>query len=121
MSKIISRLHRRQLPKLPSRPTVVKILHDRFGLNYRTFNSAKLRFYQSRFNDKRRWICRLLAQTLSEDFLVISIDESSFSTSQLSKRRWQSELILEQRHRELDRRARQLPPPSSALVGMDVQ
>ena len=81
MSQIVRGLHQGHLPRIPSRSTVTKVLHDRFGLSYRAFNPVKLRQYQAKFNDKRLWICRLLAQILSEDYLVVSIDESSFSTS----------------------------------------
>ena len=60
VNQIVGKLHHHNLPKIPSRPVIIKILHDRFGLSYRSFNSAKLHFYQSRFNDKRMWISRLL-------------------------------------------------------------
>ena len=78
---VVHRLHAIGLPKVPSKSTVEKIMHDRFHLSYRSFNSAKLRLYQTKFNEKRVWIFRLLAKVLSEDFLVVSIDESSFTTS----------------------------------------
>ena len=118
-------LYRRGLPRVPFGNTVVKILHDRFGLNWRAFNTARLHFYQARFNDKRMWVARLLVQCLSEDYLVVSVDESSFSTSQMSRRRWQpklhSELILEQRHRELRRQASQLPSAVGAAESRDAE
>ena len=119
MNQIVSGLHQGRLPRIPSKTTVTKIIHDRFGLSYRAFNSAKLRMYQAKFNEKRVWICRLLAQALSEDFLVVSIDESSFSTSQLARMKWQpkhsSEAELEQRHRERRVRDRVTAPASDPV------
>ena len=80
VQQVMCKLRGSDLFRIPAKTTVTKIIHDRFGLSYRAFNSAKLRMNQQKFNDKRLWICRLLAQTLSEDYLVVSIDESSFST-----------------------------------------
>ena len=105
MNTIVSRLYHHDLPRIPSRSTVVKILHDRFGLSHRAFNSVKLRQYQTKFAAKRLWLCRLLVQVLSDNFLVVSIDESSFSTRQTTRKKWMptlsSELLLEERHRRL--------------------
>ena len=123
MKQVVDGLHRRNLPKVPSASTVTRMLHDRFGLSHRAFDSARLRFFQTKFNDKRLWTCRLLAQTLSEDYLVVSVDESSFSTCQTSRSKWQpklqSQLLLEERHRELRRRAREPLAASPVSTGLD--
>ena len=49
-----------------------------------------MRFNDVRFNPKRLWFCRVLAQILLDDVIVINIDESSFNfRNHRQGREWQ--------------------------------
>jgi hypothetical protein len=54
-------------------------MKDHFGLSHRRLEGRDLRFNDVRFNPKRLWFCRVLAQILLDDVIVINIDESSFN------------------------------------------
>ena len=62
----------------PSLPTIDRMLKKHFHLRYRSFDTAKIKYMDPTYNDKRKWVSRLLAQFLHDDMLVISIDESGF-------------------------------------------
>ena len=54
------------------------MLKKHFHLRYKFFDTAKIKYMDPAYNDKRMWISRLLAQFLHEGMVVISIDESGF-------------------------------------------
>ena len=62
-----------------------------FKLRYRLTNAASVKYNDTDFDEKRRWISRLLAQFLMAEVLVISIDECSFKQEGLPARHWQSD------------------------------
>ena len=72
----------------PSTSVITQVLHCELGLSHRSFNSANLRYNSRLYDDKRVLISRLVVQYLMDDHLVICVDESGLSCSNLSNRRW---------------------------------
>lgn len=88
-SKARARLIEADFAPVPSVSTLQRLLRETFGLSYRQFNSANLRFSQRLYDPKRIMICRYLGQLLLDDALLVCIDESAFSTRQTTRWRWQ--------------------------------
>ena len=63
---------------VPSSSAINLVLKRDFKLRYRLTNAASVKYNDTDFDEKRRWISRLLAQFLMADVLVVSIDECSF-------------------------------------------
>lgn len=53
-----------------------RILKDDLHLHYRRYDFAMVRYNDPTFDHKRLWVSRLLAQFLSDNALIISVDES---------------------------------------------
>ena len=64
------------------------MLHDDFQLKYRLTKAANVKYNDSDYDDKRRWISRLLAQFVKAGVIIVSIDESSFKQEGLPTRHW---------------------------------
>jgi hypothetical protein len=77
--------------RLPSASTVRQVLKRDFKLRYRRTNAASAKYNDTDFDEKRRWVSRLLAQFLMADVLVVSIDECSFKQEGVPLRCWQSD------------------------------
>jgi len=122
-SNVLARLSQRQFSPLPSATTVQRLLRESFGLSYRPFDSAKLRFSQRLYDPKRQAICRYLATLLIEDALIVCVDESAFSTRQTTRWRWQpmSSSVRSQMQQEarLHDAQRRLPEVHSAAGGLE--
>ena len=89
--KILAHLHNEQrVEALPSRRSLGRVLHEEFRLQYRLTNAASIKYNDSDYDDKRRWISRLLAQFMKADVIIVSIDESSFKQEGLPTRYWQA-------------------------------
>ena len=54
------------------------ILKNDFGLRYKHFDGALIKYKDPQFDEKRLWVSRILAQFIGDDALIISIDESNF-------------------------------------------
>jgi len=80
-----------QVQTLPSSSTIKKVLKCDFKLRYRLTNAASVKYNDTSFDEKRRWISRLLAQFLMAEVLVVSIDECSFKQEGIPTRHWQSD------------------------------
>jgi hypothetical protein len=50
---------------------------------------ANTKYRDPDYNEKRLWVCRLLAQFMIEDAVIISLDESNFKHSALPRKQWQ--------------------------------
>lgn len=48
-----------------------------------------MHYRDPKYNEKRQWVSRLLAKFISEETLIISIDESNFRHDTLPSRQWQ--------------------------------
>ena len=46
---------------VPSEDSVRKILKEKFGLSFRGANAANIKYNDTSYDDKRRWVSRLLA------------------------------------------------------------
>ena len=75
--------------RAPGRSTIRTILRDTFFLRYKTSSGDLYRYNDPRFDNKRLWVSRLLAQFLSEEVIILSMDESSVKQEWLPKRTWQ--------------------------------
>jgi hypothetical protein len=64
--------------QVPSIVTLRKIMKDQFNLKFMRHDKANVRYRDSKYNPKRIWISRLVAQFLREDAIIISVDESNF-------------------------------------------
>ena len=67
-----------------------------FGLSYRRYNPAKIRYNLPKFEVQRLWFCRLLTMYLQQGAIVVNIDESSFHTHHAMMNRWQPKPYKEQ-------------------------
>ena len=52
-----------QIPerKAPNLGSISHILKIDFGLRYKSYNGAIVRYKDPEFNDKRLWVCRILS------------------------------------------------------------
>ena len=65
-----------------------KILRNDFGLKYKRYNGAVVQYKNPDLDDKRRWACRILAEFLADDSLIISLDESNFRHDNNKSFKW---------------------------------
>jgi hypothetical protein len=85
-SKLLNRLPEEQVPT----PLVIRnIMKQTFNLKYKTVEKANTKYRDPDYNEKRIWVCRLLAQFMAEDAVIISLDESNFKHDVLPKKQWQ--------------------------------
>lgn len=75
--------------RAPSAKNISHILKQQFHLRYRKLDGALAHYNDPHFDEKRFWACRLLAQFLMDDALVISIDESHIRSGAAKKYAWQ--------------------------------
>ena len=80
-----------QVQKLPCVTTINQVLRRNFKLRYRLTNAASIKYNDTDYDEKRRWISRLLAQFMMADVVIVSIDESSFKQEGIPARYWQVE------------------------------
>ena len=60
--KILAHLKNEQgVEVLPSKTSIQKILKQDFGLRYRPTNAANIKYNDPDYDEKRRWVSRLLA------------------------------------------------------------
>jgi ribosomal protein L21E len=64
------------------------VLKRDFKLRYRLTNAASIKYNDTDYDEKRRWISRLLAQFMMADVVIVSIDESSFKQEGIPARYW---------------------------------
>jgi hypothetical protein len=57
-------------------------------MRYKKISGAMIRYDDETFDDKRRWVSRILAQLMLDDAIVISIDESCFKESSVKGMKW---------------------------------
>ena len=89
LNRILAELPAKQLPREPKEFTVRRILHERFGLTFKTARPDLARYNDESFDEKRVWISRLLTQFMMDEVLIISIDESNFQSSYGPGKKWQ--------------------------------
>ena len=90
--KILAHMRSEQkVEKLPCATTVNQVLRRDFKLRYRLTNAASIKYNDTDYDEKRRWISRLLAQFMMADVVIVSIDESSFKQEGIPSRYWQAE------------------------------
>jgi hypothetical protein len=88
IGKVVDGLRSLDIDKLPSASTVRLILKNKFGLRFRSFDSATLKYSSCLYDEARVRASRLLTQFLQEEALVVCIDESSFSTNIKKGKHW---------------------------------
>jgi hypothetical protein len=66
-------------------------------LKYGRLDKANVKYSEVHYNEKRLWICRLLAQLLLEDVIIISVDESNFRSEALPHLHWHFNMVLGKR------------------------
>ena len=76
------------LHRVPSVCTIGLILRRELQLSKTCFDSQTINYNNPKFDAKRFKITQVVASLLAEGFLVVCIDESSFSTHQWTKKRW---------------------------------
>ena len=79
------------MQKLPCASTINSVLKRDFKLRYRLTNAASIKYNDTDYDEKRRWISRLLAQFMMADVVIVSIDESSFKQEGIPARYWQAD------------------------------
>ena len=79
------------MQKLPCASTINSVLKRDFKLRYRLTNAASIKYNDTDYDEKRRWISRLLAQFMMADVVIVSIDESSFKQEGIPTRYWQAD------------------------------
>lgn len=68
---------------------LVNILKDKFHLRYGKTQASNLKYRDPTYNEKRRWVARLLAQFMYEEVVIISLDESNFRSETFPSRQWE--------------------------------
>lgn len=105
VGRVLADLSSQPLEQHPTYSTVVKILRDHFALRYGLARGANLRYSSEKFDPKRQWVSRILAQLLSDDVLIVAIDESSFNSRPPNKMEWQpgtrGKKMLDSRRKDL--------------------
>ena len=86
MEYVKEKLPERNPPNLGS---ISHILKNDFGLRYKSYNGAIVRYKDPEFNEKRLWVCRILSQFITDGALIISIDESNFRHDNTKQYQWQ--------------------------------
>ena len=74
---------------VPSLTTLKRIVQNLFQLQYRPNIGAKIKYTDPTYDEKRKWVVRMLAQFHKEGALIVSVDESCFKTFTLPRRAWQ--------------------------------
>jgi hypothetical protein len=72
--------------EVPGVSSIAKIIKKTFHLKFASLNKANLKYRDPTYNEKRKWVSRLLSQFMKEDALIISIDESNFRSDSLPNR-----------------------------------
>lgn len=75
--------------KVPTTRILREVLQNTFHLSFKRLDKASVHYRNPKYNPKRQWVSRLLAQFISEETLIISIDESNFRHDTLPSRQWQ--------------------------------
>jgi hypothetical protein len=73
---------------LPCTSTIGVIIRNRFHLNYIKVPPANARYDDPTFNEKRLWVCKMLASMLLSNTVIISMDESSFKSRVAHSYQW---------------------------------
>ena len=89
LNRILAELPAKQLPREPKEFTVRRILHEPFGLTFKTARPELARYNDESFDEKRVWISRLVTQFMMDEVMIISIDESNFQSSYGPGKKWQ--------------------------------
>ena len=74
---------------VPSSVVLRKMMKETFNLKYTSLEMANLKYRDPAYNEKRLWVSRLLAQFITEDAIIVSIDESNFKHDAVPKKQWQ--------------------------------
>ena len=77
------------LNQAPSKSTISKILHKSLGYAKTNYAPANVKYNDIKFDPKRKFIAKEIGTSLVYEDLVVCIDESSFSTHQYNKKKWQ--------------------------------
>ena len=103
MKAIRSKMTCYDLATVPSESTISRILHQGLGYVKRNFCPAVVKYNCSDFDEKRKRICREIGLSLAfGDDVVLCIDESSFSTHNYSKKKWQESHAFKKRQQDLE-------------------
>ena len=89
LNRILAELPAKQLPREPKEFTVRRILHEPFGLTFKTARPELARYNDESFDEKRDFISRLLTQFMMDEVIIISIFESNFQISYGHGKKWQ--------------------------------
>jgi len=68
---------------------ISQVLKEKYFLHLRRLDPANYRYRDPYYDEKRLWVCRLVAQFLMDGALVVSIDETHFRHDALKRRAWQ--------------------------------
>ena len=65
---------------------ISQVLKEKYFLHLRRLDPANYRYRDPYYDEKRLWVCRLVAQFLMDGALVVSIDETHFRHDALKRR-----------------------------------
>ena len=82
---------------VPGKFTLNNIMKNIFHLKYSRLNKANTKYRDPTYNEKRQWVSRLLTQFMSEDAIIISVDESNFRSDAFPPKQWQFDERLNHR------------------------
>ena len=71
------------MQKLPCASTINSVLKRDFKLRYRLTNAASIKYNDTDYDEKRRWISRLLV-SLTTDVPLLELDECYSATATLA-------------------------------------
>jgi hypothetical protein len=73
---------------IPSISKLRGLMINNFHLNYIRVPPANARYEDPSFDEKRAWISRILANLFVDNYVIVSLDESSFKSSVGHNYRW---------------------------------
>ncbi|TNV70802.1 hypothetical protein FGO68_gene13118 [Halteria grandinella] len=75
--------------RVPTLNELSTTLKEDFKIRYIKENPANVRYRDPEIDDRRAWASRILSHMLSEDFLVISVDETHIRSDKNNHYAWQ--------------------------------
>ena len=75
--------------KAPAFSTLSQILREVFHQQFKKEDLACVRYRDSIYNQKRLWISRIVAQLMSDNVVILSVDESNIRSDALREKQWQ--------------------------------
>ena len=75
--------------QVPAAYILSDLLREKFAIRYTSIDKSNLKYRDPAFDEKRRWISKLVTQFLHDGLIIISLDESNFKHSCENRKGWE--------------------------------